>query len=265
MMDKIRVNGNSIAFQDEGRGKPVIFIHGLGGDHREWMLQIPEFSKRFRCVAIDLPGHGKSDIPGRTYTPMDYAADIYSLIDKLSLEKPHIIGLSMGGMITQELALAYPNDIDRIVLVSTSARIPPESTARIMRWIEVYREEGFDAFFELEIKDIFNPTFLKENEWVIPLLKDLWKDRSFETIIWASRGLENWDITNRIHMITNPTLIVHGSGDALVSVEEARLMNMRIPGSRLLIYENAGHALIGEEAERFNRDVIKFLGGIDIS
>jgi pimeloyl-ACP methyl ester carboxylesterase len=246
-------------YEEEGIGDCVILIHGLGGDHREWMLQMPEFSKKFRCIAIDLPGHGKSTMPRDIYRPIDHATKIYRFIKELQVDKAHIVGLSMGGMIAQELALNFGNIINKLVLVSTSARVPPGSTEKIRRWIKLYLEEGFEAFFEAEIKDIFTEEFLKENEWVIPLLKEMWKDRSFDTIIWAARGLENWDVTDKISMIESPTLIIHGGRDTLVPVAEAYLIHQGIGGSKLLVYENTGHALIGEEAERFNTDVLNFL------
>ncbi len=261
MTEYIELEYIKIAYDEMGEGEPLILLHGLGGDIREWLLQTPYFSKFYKVIAVDLPGHGSSTLPDKIYNLQDHAKVVLDSVDKLGLEKINLLGSSMGGMISVEFAVNYSDRLDKLVLVSTAARLVESSRDVIMQWINSYRELGFDAYFQKEIETIFHPKFIKENPWVIPLLKDLWKGRSLDTIVWAVQGLTNWDKLNDLNRITCPTLIIHGEDDRIIPVEEAFKMHENIKNSKIHIFKETGHAVIAEKADEFNEMVIKFLQG----
>jgi len=261
-MNFIEVDGIKTAYVDRGEGDALVLLHGLGGDHKEFDLFIPVFTRYFRVLAVDLPGHGQTMMPDKIYTPYDHAQHIISLLDKLRIRKVNVLGLSMGGAIAIELALNYPERIRKLILVSTSARIaksPGESV--IMRWIKAYEEGGWEAYFNEEIKSIFHPNFLKKNYEAIMKLKDAWKERKFDTIIWAVKGLENWDKTDKLSKINIPTLIIHGDSDMIIPVDEAKILHKKVSTSKLHIFEEAGHAAILEKYNQFIDITLKFLQG----
>lgn len=248
-----------IGYDDEGEGEPFILLHGLGGDVREWLLQTPYFSKFYRVIAVDLPGHGSSTMPNKVYSLQDHAKVILGLVDKLGLEKINLLGNSMGGMVSVEFAVDYPDRLDKLVLVSTAARLVESSGDVIMEWVNSFRELGFEAFFQKEVETIFHPKFIKENPWVIQLLRDVWKGRSLDTITWAVQGFTEWDRLSDLDKITCPTLIIHGEDDRIIPVEEALEMHRHIKNSKVHVFKETGHAVIAEKADEFNELVKKFL------
>ena len=248
-----------IAYDDEGEGKPLILLHGLGGDAREWILQTPYFSKFYGVIAVDLPGHGSSTMPSRTYSLKDHAKAILDLVNELRLEKINLLGNSMGGMVSVEFGINYPNRLDKLVLVSTAARLVESSGDVIMKWINSFRDMGFETFFQKEIETIFHPKFLKENPWVIGLLRDVWQGRTLDTIEWAVEGFSEWNRLGDADKIICPTLIIHGEDDKIIPVEEALEMHKHIKKSNIHVFKETGHAVIAEKADEFNGIVKNFL------
>ncbi|MHA1254373.1 MAG: alpha/beta fold hydrolase, partial [Promethearchaeota archaeon] len=119
-------NGIKICYSDHGDGFPIILIHGIGAKKETWIAQLKALSKKYRVIAIDVRGTGKSDRPNVLYTMEMLADDIKSLMDYLKIEKAHIVGRSMGGMIAQELVLKYPKLVEKLILITTSPGFPDE-------------------------------------------------------------------------------------------------------------------------------------------
>lgn len=121
-MPKVKVGGVQIFYQEVGRGDPLLLIMGWGADSTGWALQVPAFSAEFRCVAFDNRGCGQSDQPDVPYTTRLLASDALGLMDALGIEQAHVAGLSMGGMIAQEIAINHPERVRTLQLHATLAR-----------------------------------------------------------------------------------------------------------------------------------------------
>ena len=119
------VNGIKICYDIHGDGDPVILIHGFSDRKEHWRAQVGTLSKHFKVIRMDNRGAGKSDRPDGDYTMEDYASDIAGLMDSLGIEKSHIIGHSLGGMIAQNFAILYPNRVDKLILINTIPGLKP--------------------------------------------------------------------------------------------------------------------------------------------
>jgi pimeloyl-ACP methyl ester carboxylesterase len=119
-MPTTSVNGIKLYYEVHGKGKPFILIQGLGGGHQAWFLQVQALKKHFRVITFDNRGTGRSkQLSGEPYTIKTMADDVIGLMDDLGFDKAHILGLSLGGMIAQEIAISYPHRVDKIILCNT--------------------------------------------------------------------------------------------------------------------------------------------------
>lgn len=256
----ITANGVELYYESWGAGPPVVLIEGLGVATWSWERQVPALAQHFRTIVYDNRGVGKSGKPAGPYTIGQMADDLAALLDALKLERAHVIGASMGGMIAQEFALRYPARVARLVLVSTTAGGPthvPMSAETLGRFLTPAApgREGIRERLRLAVTDSFLATSYAER--MIDLrLADPQPLAAFQA--QSAAGVV-FNRSGTVSEIRVPTLIVHGSDDVLVPVANARYLADRIPQSRLLVYDGLGHQFFVESAERFNRDIIEFL------
>lgn len=261
-MPKAKIDGLELHYELHGAGKPVLLIGGLGTDTFLWFRQVPELSKHFQVIAFDNRGAGESDKPQGPYTIPMFAGDVAGLIRTLGLERAHVVGASLGGMIAQEFALSYPGLVDRLVLVSTafggpnSIPMPAETAAAVMKRTgdpETDIRTGFQLFTgdawrkaHPEIVDEYVAWRVAHPQPPLPYQ-------------WQAMAAMGFNAEDRVSQITAPTLIAHGEDDRVVPVENARRLAAKIPSSRLEIFPGGGHAFTIEQAEAFNRCVTDFL------
>jgi len=258
-MSKVRVNDIEMFYVENGQGDALVLIHGLGGDHGEWIMQVPVFAKKYRVIALDLRGHGKSDKVGEEYSFPIFAKDVIGLLDKLGIDKAYFCGVSMGGGVALQIALSYPERVKGLILVDTAARVSEQTAKVLSKWVELFQKEGFDAYFDQEIKDVFHPSFIEANPGLIKQIKEVSRHRDLQTVIKAATGLRAFNFVDQLSKISVPTLIVHGEDDRVVPVEEARLLHEKIPNSKLVVFSECGHGTIVEKAQEFNKVVMEFL------
>ncbi|HMN26142.1 MAG TPA: alpha/beta hydrolase [Ignavibacteriaceae bacterium] len=271
----ITISDYRIAYIDEGDSRNVLlFIHGLGSYLKAWDRNIPELKKYFRCVAIDLPGYGKSSKQIHSGEISFYTKIIDEIIIKLELKNISLVGHSMGGQIAASYVLDYPNRIYNLILVAPA---------------------GFESFNEDEvelIKKIMSPEILiktsdnqirlnyKFNFYNMPVEAEemiadriaIKKDSDFSnhsTVVSNSLfGLLKAPIINRLNEINIPTLILFGKNDLLIpnksihqtTTEEIAIFgSSKIKNSRLILFDKCGHFLQFEKPELFNSNIISFI------
>lgn len=263
-MPHVRANEVHLFYVEHGHGEAVIFIPGLGGDHYLWHRQLPAFAAHFRAIAIDNRGAGQSDKPDVPYTIEQMADDVASLMDALGIERAHLVGASMGGLIAQMFALRYPHRLARLVLCCTSfggpnvVPMPSESLA-------VFTDRTGDL--EIDLRRLWAISvaerFLREHPEALEAYV-AWRVAHPQPLYAYQRQLAAamaFDLESRVHEIQAPVLITHGTEDRVVPLENARRLHARIPHSRLILFPEAGHLFFIERAEDFNRVVIAFLKG----
>src|SRR5574337_823004 len=262
IMPKMRVGRIELFYEEEGHGEPVVWIHGLGIDHRVWGLQMPLFTQHFRCLAFDNRDTGQSDRSPGSYTIKTLADDAIGLMDALAIDRAHVVGLSMGGAIAQELAIAHPARVKRLVLVSTYTSSDRRG-ADVLNSFALMRAR----FSREEYARATTPWVFTYHDYRTPGLVDLAIARFLEDPYFTpadvyARQVEaalSHNAEDRLSRIAAPTLIVAGDDDILTPMLFAGILHERIPDARLAIIQGGGHALVLTHAEEFNRLVLSFL------
>ncbi len=260
-MPKVDLEGVSLHYVEAGSGSPVVLIHGIGGDHRDWLLQLNTLSKHFRVLAVDLRGHGLSS-RAESYTMRDFASDIFKFIRVVCGGKAHVCGISMGGMVSLQLAVDYPQAVCSLTLVDTSACVDPETVKCVSAWVRLYLQSGFEAYFEQLVKGVFHHRFVQENPSFIRNLKEIVSKRDLSSLIDVARGTANFDLRDKLGMIKQPTLIVHGENDTVIPLRQAYVLREGIPNVKLVVLKECGHAPIVEKPGEFNSLLLEFLRSV---
>jgi aminoacrylate hydrolase len=242
-----------IHYEERGDGEPIVLIPGLGMSLATWADVAGRLAGRHRAIAVDPRGSGASDKPDEPYTGELLAGDIAAVLDDAGVESAHVVGMSMGGMIGQELAIRHPARVRSLVLVSTYAAAD-EWTARIFEVRRgVLEREGIDAQLRLGLLFVFSPRSFREmREWISGLEQRLGDDPPDERAY--RRQLDfcaAHDAVRRLGEIAVPALVVVGTHDPLTSPELARELAGLIPGAEYRECEGASHALIWERGELF--------------
>ncbi len=261
-MPILHVNGIDMHYEKIGEGQPVLFIHGLGSSSCDWEMQVPDFSKQYQVVTFDLRGHGQSQKPPGPYTMSLFAKDTAELIKSLGVAPVHIVGISLGGMIAFQLAVDYPESVKSLVIVNTG----PEVVVRTMkdRWQVFFRFAlvyvlGMRKMGEVLSKRLFPK---EEQASLRELFVERWAENDTRAYLNTLRAIVGWSVTDQIHTIETPTLVVSADSDYTpVSAKEAFVAKM--PQAKLIVVENSRHATPVDSPEKFNELVLSFLSELD--
>jgi len=242
-------------------GRPaVLLLHGLGANCVSWTLQLPPLSEAgFRPIAPDAPGFGKSPYDGRGWSIAHAAAAMADLLEELQSGAAHVVGISMGGVIAQQLALDFPHLIQKLVLVNTFAVLRPDSLSGWLYYawrLALVHTLGLPAQARVVTRRIFA---LKEQEELRRMLMDTIMQANPRAYRAAMRALGLFDSRKRLGEIKAPTLVITSSYDTTVSPIRQGLLVEGIAGARQAVIEEAGHAVSVDSPERFNRELLGFL------
>jgi pimeloyl-ACP methyl ester carboxylesterase len=250
-----------LSFDERGRGPALLFIHAYPLDHSMWDAQMAFFSKRFRVVAPDIIGFGGSQ-PPRPWTIPDMVQALVSLLDHLKIEKCTPVGLSIGGYIGLPFALIHPDRVERLVLAHTRARADLESErAARNAMIEGLRKDGVSSLPEKMLPRLLGASASPE---VRNQVRASIERASAEASIHAVTAMrERADQTGNLSRLRCPTLVIAGSGDAILKVEDCQSMAAAIPGAEFVVIPNTGHLSNLEDPPAFNEALDGFLRKYD--
>ncbi len=253
-MPIIRVNAKQISYWIgksalSERREVVLFIHGAGGGEYTWSYQKAFFEKRFTPIVIELPGHGASEGEGEKEIGR-YAEHVYLFLKALGLSKVFLVGHSMGGAITQTLALNHAEVIKGIILVGTGARL------KVFPMIL----DGVRSDFAETVRKITQFAYSRNtpSEVIDRGVADMMRCRP-EILYGDFLACDRFDIMAELDKINIPTLIMCGDEDQLTPVKYSQFLLQRIKGSRLEILPGAGHMMMMEAAETFNEKIGEFI------
>jgi pimeloyl-ACP methyl ester carboxylesterase len=261
----VRANGVELFYEEAGaRDAPaLVLIMGWGGDHTAWALQAPAFAADHRVIAFDNRGAGQSAVPPGPYTIPGMADDAVGLMDALGIERAHVCGASMGGMIAQEVALRHPERVRTLGLHCTAAGVDAYAAFLIDTLLAVKARGDLEEYVRAVLPWILcRKTMVERPEFI-----RFWIERalaypypiSLEGLTRQAEAIRAHDTAARVGRLRMPTLLTVGAEDILVPPVFSRDLHGRIAGSALVTIEDAGHLHFIEQAERFNAVCLEFL------
>ena len=249
------INGHEIHHLQRGEGEPLLLIMGMSGTHLSWGEPFLELLERdFAVTAYDHRGVGRSSRTEPGYAIADLADDAAGLLEHLGLDAAHVLGISMGGMVAQELALRHPERVRTLTLGCTyaggegSALTRPEVFQKLSAgWQSGDREQALRAGWEVNVSRSF-----ADDEEAYAAFKKAALDLPvpIPVIMGQLQAIGGHDTASRLGGITAPTLVVHGTDDEMLPVSNAHAIAERIPGARLEVLDGVGHLFWVEEPER---------------
>jgi pimeloyl-ACP methyl ester carboxylesterase len=268
-MPKARVNGISINYSVEGRGEPLFLIMGFSGSKMAWFFQRRAFRKHFQVVTFDNRGVGQSDQPTGPYSMQMFADDTVGLMDHLGIDKAHVLGVSMGGMIAQHIALSHPERVRKLVLGCTLASRQGGSghSAEYVKSLGLREDASDDELRQIDPKKLMGMVVsLAVNDRLLgmvagPLLRIFAGRLATEGVRGQFEAILDHDTLERLPTIKAPTLVIVGAQDRLINPTSSDVLAGAIPGARLVKIESGSHAFFASKRGRFNREVLDFLLG----
>lgn len=261
---KISANGITVNYTLDGPPHaPVVTLsHSLATDLAMWDQQMAVLTARYRVLRYDTRGHGGTDAPASAYTLDQLAADARALLSALGFARTHWIGLSMGGMIGQTLALASPGLFASLSLCDTSSRVPPEARPLWAERIKTAETQGMEPLVEPTIGRWFTAPFVASNKDTVDRVRTMIRSTKPAGYSGCCHAISALDLTDKIAAIKAPTLIVVGEEDQGTPVAASRTMHEKISGSDLVIIKSAAHLSNVEQPAEFTRAVTGFLGRV---
>ncbi|MFN4088470.1 MAG: 3-oxoadipate enol-lactonase [Alphaproteobacteria bacterium] len=261
-MATIRANGIDIHYVIEGpaEGPVVTMSHSLTTTLDMWAPQVKPLTERgYRVLRYDTRGHGGTSVTEPPYTLDTLAADAAAMLDALGIARTHFVGLSMGGMIGQTLALARPDLFATLTLCDTSSGYPPEGGQMWADRIAAAEAAGLEANVAPTIERWFSPGFAAANDTALVPVRDMIRHTPVKGYVGCCHAISKLALTDRIAAIAVPTLIIVGEDDPGTPVAMHVTINEKIAGSELVILPTARHLSNIESVEPFNKALIAFL------
>ena len=256
-------DGTRIHYEVTGKSgaTPVLMIQGLGASKNAWNLQRIAMATRFRIISFDNRGAGRSDKPTEPFTLEQMADDALAVLDAAGIETAHVVGASMGGVISQIVAVKYPHRVRSLTLVGTACRNHPWRQELLQSWAKTAEEKGMIEVGKEAAQWVMSPRSFRRLvpafTWMGPLAA-LRPRHSFVSQIDAILNTRE-DLVDQLSTITAPTMVIVGNQDILTPRGDSEEIAERIPNAELVVISGAAHGLMMEHSSTFNRILIEFL------
>ena len=244
-----------------GSGERVlIMLPGLGDGLRTVKGTAFPMALMYRKLAKDFTIYmfsRKNDLP-EGHTTRDMAYDLAEAMEALGIEKASVLGVSMGGMIAQHLAIDHPEKIEKLILVVTAPRPNPLLTESVGEWLAQAKQGDHTALMESNVRRIYSESYYRKNKWLIPIMGKLTKPKSYRRFLVQAQACLTHDAWEDLPKISAPTFVIGGEQDRCLGGDASRELAARIPNAKLHMYPQWGHGLY-EEAKDFMGLVLSFL------
>ncbi len=275
-MPHVSINGINIYYEEQGEGDPLVLISGMGFPLDLWFVQIRELSKDFRVITPDNRGIGQSDKPNEEYSIAMMAAETVGLLKTLGIAKAHVAGMSMGGFISQEIALSYPSMVNRLILIATCMGGKRSLLLGQPFWdkMETALQDLSHRYENTESQDLWrrqmyrtdltlmaSPVFVQNHPDILDQAVSLRMKnvQPFHAFVRQFNACNSFDITNRAQNITQPTLIILGKDDPIFPIPLADDFKQKIPHAKMITYPDCGHVINLEKGDQLSCDMREFL------
>ena len=248
-----------LAYEVRGRGEPLLLVHGLGYARWGWEPVVDALAEAFAVVLFDNRGVGDSDAPPGPYSVTELAADAAAVLDAAGVERAHVLGTSLGGMIAQHLALAYPQRVDRLVLACTTPGGPdawpmPDVTVSLLARMPLMAQD-------VALRRAVENALAHPREELVERILEHRLAKPQPPAAWMAQAAAgaSFDLFDRVGEIRAPTLVLQGTEDVVVDPRNAGLLAERIPDARVELFPGTGHLFFWEQPDRFVAAVREFL------
>ncbi len=246
-------------------GEPVLLIQGLGADKNAWNLQRMALARRYRTIALDNRGAGRSEKPAGPYRLEQMADDAMTVLDAAGIGSAHVMGASMGGAISQMIAVTYPERVRSLILACTACRNHAWRNELLGSWRSTADEHGMAVLASTAARWVMAPRSLRRIAPTLGWLGPLGLVRPPHGFVAQADALlaaDDRDITDLLGTITVPTMVVVGNQDVLTPRGDSEELAERIPGAELVVISGAAHGLMVEHWSTFNQVILEFLDRI---
>jgi len=259
----LRLKDGSMDYIRFGSGpETLILLPGLGDSLRSikgaalpMALFYRRFAKRYTVYSFSRKYPLKDGC-----TTRELAVDQIEAMDILGIQKAHLVGVSMGGMISQQLAINYPDRIGKLTLVVTCAQPNPLLLESVNEWMDCALRDDHTALMDTNLRRIYSEEYCRRNRWLVPILGRFTKPKSYERFLTQAKACMVHDASGQLAQIQSETLVIGGEKDAALGGEPSRQLAAAIPKARLKMYPNGGHGLYDEEKD-FKQVILDFLQG----
>ena len=259
---KATANGIQVNYEIAGEDPWVVMSHSLACSLEMWDPQVPALKGSYKVLRFDTRGHGRSDAPAGAYALEQMADDLDGLLQALKVERPHFVGLSMGGMIGMTYALKYPGRLRSLVLCDTSSRLGPEVQPVWDDRIKTATQQGMEPLVEPTLKRWFTEAMIATRSPVLGRVAGMIRATPPIGYAGCCHAIPKINVTARLKEIACPIQVIVGEQDAGTPVAMSREIHEAAPGSELVIIPNASHLSNLEQPEAFNRALLDFLARV---
>jgi pimeloyl-ACP methyl ester carboxylesterase len=262
-MPEVVCNNILLHYDERGAGAPLVFLHGIAGDHLYWKGQMRAFARSFHCLAPDNRDAGQSGSAVAPYTMGDLAGDVAGLLDALGLAGAHLVELSLGGMIALELAVRHPSRVHSLFLVGTVGRADAWFHATLDAYSHIRRQVADMAGFLMAMQPwLVSHRFFESPskvEWLQAFLKQSAFPQKIDGFFRQIEAIRGHDVLDRASAVRCPVGVVVGEDDLIAPPRYAQELARRIPQATLHILPGVGHSPVFEDAREFSRLLDEFL------
>jgi len=266
-MPQANVNGVKLYYKTHGQGEAMVLIPGMGAGHTSWFRQLPAFKEHFRVITFDPRSIGRSERPELPYEFKALVDDVVGLMDHLGIERAHVLGQSLGGLVAQEVAIDYPDRVLKLVLVSSTVAGGDANPINPALMEALGYTEGTTEvdFSKLDTRRTMNTLIgmsfnkLLYRKAMQLLSRFFVKPEMFDGLSDHLRAISGHSTADRPHLIKARTLVTTGAEDRIVFPWASEMLAARIPNAKLVMVKGASHGFNVEMASRLNREIVDFL------
>jgi len=259
-MSDLVIDPQQVRVHRKGRGPALVLLHCLGVDHLLWDIAAAGLEQDFTLVTYDFPGHGETPVPTRGYGIESLSAQLAALLAREGIDRAHLGGISLGGLVAQHFAATCPDKVDRLILMDTTPRYTDEMRAMWAVRAKQAREQGVASLLDGLLPIWFTPEFIAADPPAVRYVRTCFESDSGEGYGLACEALAAADLRPLAPSIAAPTLIVCGDQELPPFRDAARWLEANIRGARLTWLSPARHASVLQQPEGFVRAASEFLG-----
>ncbi len=263
-MGTLEVSKARLYYEERGSGRPLVLIPGFASGAWSWSWQFDAFAEKFRVITFDPRGVARSSVAaGETVSISSIGDDTVALLDKLGLENAHVLGISFGGFVALDLALRYPERVDKLVLASTSFGGPNHVAPSMQVLAAFANTEGLNTSERIRkyLTVAFSPAFVESDGNAVDRFCQLREENSVpqEVYMQQLQAALTFNVEKDVGKIRAQTLVITGDEAAVVPAQNSQNLAAAIPNARLEFIRGTGHMAFVERADEFNRVVVNFL------